>query len=211
MTEKYTPQVFVSPLTDEEHAQLGRIAILWGQADWLIDEIILGALKITREQHKALIGEKPLGPKINLLKPHLKDVNPPEAQEAAKKFVQGLDLTKSKRNSIFHGVWGWRAHPRKQIVERCARHPKSLNDPPKAEDLPALEKALHEAVAEALKAACQIWGFTPPKVVGRFLHGREEEAPEWFQQWQAQRPLTDQNWDHSLSEGQLPRLTDPMK
>lgn len=210
MEELYEFPAFVSPLTDKEHAQLGRIAILWGQADWLIDEIILTALSITRELQKTLIGEKPIGPKIDILKPHLGDIKNPRAQEAARGFVERLDLTKAKRNHAFHGIWGWRA-ARNKKVERCSRHPKSLDNPVKAEDLPNLERTLCEAVTQGIMAVLLIRGREPEAAVVRFLHGRDGEVPAWFREWSEQHPLLGQSLDRSWSAGQLPRLADPMK
>ena len=211
MSKTYKLPAFVSPLTDEEHAQLGRIAILWGQADWLIDEIILSALDITRTLQKTLIGEKPIGPKIALLKPHLGDIADERAQEAARGFVERLNNTKAKRNHMFHGIWGWRAHPQKKVVERCARHPKSLHNPAKVDDMPQLEETLCEAVNQGLMAVAILRGVEPQAGVVRFLHGRDDEVPEWFQQWSEQHPLLGDNWDQNWKAGQLPRLIDPLK
>lgn len=211
MPDTYQFPAFVSPLTDEEHARLGRIAILWGQADWLIDELILSALSITRELQKTLIGEKPISPKIDILKPHLGEIENDRAQEAARGFVERLDATKAQRNHAFHGIWGWRANLRQKTVERCSRHPKALDNPVKVSDLPRLEATLCEAITQGIMAVWLIRGLEPVAGVVRFLHGRDDEAPEWFRQWSEQHPLLGQNWDHSWSAGQLPRLIDPME
>lgn len=211
MAETYKLPAFVSPLTDKEHAQLGRIAVLWGQIDWLIDQIILNALQITLAQQETLIGEKPIGPKIVMVKKHFENIHPQDAETASRGFIELLDRTKSKRNHIFHGIWGWRAHPRKEIVQRCARHPKSLDNPVKVEDLPKLESDLCEAVTQGVMAVWLIRGQKPEAAVVRFLHGRDRDTPEWFQRWSEQHPLLGDNWDRNWSAGQLPRLVDPMK
>lgn len=202
---------FVSPLTDKEHAQLGRIAILWGQADWLVDEIMLTALSLTRKQQETLIGKKPLGPKLLMLKPHLDDIKPLEAQAAARAVYKILNDTKAQRNHAFHGIWGWRANTRAKTVERYSRHPKALHNPVKVTDLPRLERALCEAVTQGIMAVWLIRGQQPIAGVVRFLHGRDTDVPEWFQRWSEQHPLLSDNWDQSWSAGQLPRLVDPMK
>ncbi|MBM0170090.1 hypothetical protein [Altererythrobacter sp. C41] len=185
--------------------------MLWGQADWLIDEIILTALSITRKQQQTLIGEKPLGPKLDLLKKHLDDIADARAREAAKAIHQRLNDTKAQRNHAFHGIWGWRANPRSKKVERCSRHPKALDNPIKAQDLPKLEQTLCEAVTQGIMAVWLIRGREPESAVARFLHGRDEDVPEWFRQWSEQHPLLGDNWDRNWSAGQLPRLVDPMR
>lgn len=211
MTDIYQLPAFVSPLTDKEHAQLGRIAVLWGQADWLIDEIMLTALSLTRKQQETLIGEKPLGPKLDMLKPHLSDIQPDAAQTAARAIHKILNDTKAQRNHAFHGIWGWRANTRSKTIERCSRHPKALHNPIKVTDLPRLERALCEAVTQGIMAVWLIRGEQPVAGVVRFLHGRDRDAPPWFQQWSEQHPLLGDNWDRNWSAGQLPRLVDPMK
>jgi hypothetical protein len=64
---------FVSPLTHDEHARIGRIAVLWGQIDMALDQLLDKALGITPKQRRALIGEKPTGAKHDLLSRHLND------------------------------------------------------------------------------------------------------------------------------------------
>lgn len=211
MSKTYKLPAFVSPLTDKEHAQLGRISVLWGQIDWIIDQLILSALEITPRQHETLIGEKPIGPKIVMVKKNFDNIRPVEAEESARVFIELLDLTKSQRNHIFHGIWGWRPHPRKKTIQRCARHPKSLQNPVKVEDLPKLEKQLCEAVAAGIMTVWRIRGQQTQPAAVRFLHGYDREIPEWFAQWSEQHPLPGDNWDHNWSAGQLLRLVDPLK
>ncbi len=211
MSNSYELPAFVSPLTDEEHAQLGRIAVLWGQADWLIDELMLVALSLSRKQRETLIGEKPLGPKLDLLAKHLDDIPHSEAREAAKGIHARLNKTKTQRNHAFHVIWGWRANPRSKTIERCSRHPKALHNPIRVEDLPDLERTLCEAVTQGIIAVFLLRGQTPEASVVRFLHGKDKDAPDWFRRWAEQHPLLDRNHDPSWKPGQLPRLADPMK
>ena len=47
---------FVSPLTHEQHARLGRIAILWGQVDMMLDILLQEALGITGRTTASIAG-----------------------------------------------------------------------------------------------------------------------------------------------------------
>src|SRR5688500_15958259 len=138
MSRELSP-AFVSPLTDEQHARLGRIAVLWGHIDFLLDELLLNVLKLTRAQRTTLIGEKPIGPKLDYLKPALKTIKDPVARDKAEEFYKILNNTKAQRNHMFHGAWGWHVEERTKTMSAAARHPKSLTNPVRAEQLPRLE------------------------------------------------------------------------
>lgn len=92
---------FVSPLTHDQHAQLGRIAILWGQIDMILDQLLQHAIGITGEQRITLIGEKPIGAKLDMLSAHLKDISDQKAQQHAREFWNLANETKTVRNGVY--------------------------------------------------------------------------------------------------------------
>jgi hypothetical protein len=202
---------FVSPLTDEQHAQLGRIAVLWGQCDMLLDDLLTRLHRLTKEQKKAFIGEKPIGPKLELLKPKLNGIRDPHVKERIGLFYDILNNTKAKRNHIFHGSWGWREMNRDGDVRVCARHPKAPANPVFASELPELEKQLCRASRAGTDAMLIFNKQTPPEGATRYLHGRGRKPSKWFLRWLEQHPLDAANLDHSCKAGQLLRLVDPLK
>ncbi|WP_395613954.1 hypothetical protein [Allosphingosinicella sp.] len=202
---------FLSPLTHDQHAQLGRIALLWGYIDFALDELLLNVLKLTKHQRTLFIGEKPMGPKLDLLKPGIPKIKDALIREKVKEFYDHLNDTKAKRNHAFHGCWGWRANPRTKTVDICARHPKQIHNPLKATDLPALESRLCTASYVGIEAVALFRKWPGPIRAGQFLHGPTTRAPKWFQQWRAQHPVDDSTLDHNWKRGQLPYLTDPPK
>jgi hypothetical protein len=203
---------FLSPLTDEQHAQLGRIAVLWGHCDFMLDEILTKAHRLTRAQRKTFIGaERPIGPKLDFLKPQIAGIRNKELRERVRTFYDLLNNTKAKRNQIFHGAWGWRSMAREGDVRICARHPKAPANPVFAHELPDLEKTLCRASRAGLEALYIYEGHALDPRVSRFVHGQGRNAPKWFQQWLEQQPADDANLDRSYKAGQLPRLIDPLK
>ena len=211
MDNPFNLPAFISPLTDKQHAQLGRIALLWGQADYILDELIGVTLELPKDLQAQFIGEKPIGPKLDIIKPHLAKIENEEARDCARTFYSLLNNTKTKRNHVFHGVWGWRPNERAKKVEVCARHPKNLDNPVKVDDLSGLETALCQATNLGMRAVLLIKELPLTKGVIRCLHGKPEDPPEWFVQWTQQHPLADENLDRNWLEGQLPWLVDPLK
>lgn len=202
---------YVSPLTDEQHARLGRIAVLWGYADYFLDFFLQHAIGLTFAQHNALVRDKSFGAKLETLKNHLADVKDEETRDAIKMFRVALNNTKTKRNQAFHGAWGWRGIEGKSEPEICARHHTTPHNPAKASDLPKLEADLCSATALGMFAFTRLNGAPPMKGATRFLHGNGSEPPPEFEQWLTQHPLSAENLDCSWSEGELPRLVDPLK
>ncbi|WP_294122084.1 hypothetical protein [Sphingomonas sp.] len=205
-----TQPALISPLTDKQHAQLGRIAVLWGHIDFVLDELLLNVLKLSITQRKMFIGEKPMGPKMDLIKPEISKIKDGNARDLTQRFYDLLNDTKRLRNHAFHGIWGWRAVDRGKKVEVCARHPKEPNNPLKASDLPALEAKLCRASHVGFDALAALRKWPPPAGVNRFSHGKAGPPPKWYARWLEQHPLVDANLDHSWLEGELPRLIDPL-
>ena len=200
---------FISPLTDTQHAQLGRIALLWGQLDFILDELLLNVLNLTMAQRSMFVGEKPMGPKLDLIKPQISTIQDADAKALVQQFYELLNDTKAKRNHAFHGVWGWRAIDKREQIVVCARHPKALHNPVTVKDLPKLEADLCRASNIGFRGLSILRAWDPPKGVARFSHG-QGQTPEWYLRWSAQHPLGDHNLDRNCKVGELPRLIDPL-
>jgi hypothetical protein len=201
---------FCSPLTDKQHARLGRIAVLWGHIDFILDELLLKVLRLTRGQRAALIGEKPIGPKLEMLKPGIAKIKDPVIQEKVRAFYTILNDTKAQRNHIFHGSWGWRAIDRGKRVSIAARHPKSPTSPVEVDKLPGLERELCRASRLGIDAYTLFRKDPLPTGSMRYLHGSSKQPRKWFLRWFEQHPLDAASWDRSCKEGELPRLIDPL-
>lgn len=197
---------FVSPLNDWQHAQLGRIAVLWGHNDFLLNELLINVIGITIQQRKLLIGEKPIAGKLSLLKGGLEGVKDKATKTAIASFHEIMNDLKGQRNTAFHGSWGWRANDREKTVEICARHEKTLDNPIRPANLVTMEKRLCEASRFGIDALMTTRSLNPVRGSTRFLHGRSAEPLEWFQQWLEHNPLGDATLDQNWREGELPRL-----
>ena len=187
---EYLPP-YISPLTDKQHAQLGRIALLWGYADSMLDELLLDTLSLTLEQRAMLIGEKPMGPKLDLLRPNIVKIANLDARSKAKAFFDLLNSTKAQRNHAFHGVWGWRVVERERKMVPASRHPKSLENPIKATDLPGLEAILCCACHLGYDAVGIIRGWDARAGIGRAYHLKDGPQPGWYLRWIEQHPSCD--------------------
>ena len=201
---------FISPLTHDQHAQLGRIAILWGQIDMILDQLLQFAIGLTGQQRITLIGEKPLGAKLSMLTVHLDDIKHKEAQKAAREFWNLANETKTARNRCFHGVWGFRCGKKKNDIFAAAMHFKAKENPVRADQLAPLEKKLCRTARVGWKAVAALSEFSADDRCGRLYHGPSLKSPPWLQEWREQHPVDDHSLDHRHKAGELPYLTKPL-
>lgn len=200
---------WVSPLTDKQHAQLGRICVLWGQIDLMLDHILQWAYGFSDPQWKGLeIADKPLGAKLSLLQKSFTSVGDATILSYMRELYEVLNEIKVHRNHAVHGMWGWRVDPRKESVVVCARAQKAPQQPLGPRHLPRLERALCYASNVALRAF--MGSHNQPTegaiISGMFFHGEPNTFPEFLTQWQERHPLDAATLDRSFREGQLPRL-----
>ena len=198
---------FLSPLTHDEHARLGRIAILWGQIDMILDQMLNIAMGITGKQRMTLVGEKPIGIKLAMLARHFDDIPVGKPRETTERFWELANETKDKRNRCFHGVWGLRCTSRK-AVEAAAMHFKDGNDPVRATELAALEKKLCRTARVGATALGHVSDVNSIGCV-RLFHGKCD-TPAWLQEWIEQHPVGDHSLDHNWKQGELPFLGRPL-
>ena len=203
---------FVSPLTHDQHARLGRIAILWGQIDMMLDQLLELAMGITAKQRQTLIGEKPIGTKLDMLKLHLDDIADTDGRALATEFWDLANQTKTQRNRCFHGVWGLRCGKPNEVYP-AATHFKDGGSPVKATQLPPLEKKLCRTARigmRALQKVSPIFIQMQEPGAARLFHGKANDVPAWLPEWQGQHPMDDRSLDRRHKLGWLPVLTKPV-
>lgn len=200
---------WISPLTDKEHATLGRIAVLWGQIESCIDFILPAFCDLGREELDALgVYDKPMAAKVNFLEA----VSSKRAAEAVnmkvRQFTKIIKDTKVQRNHAFHSMWGWRVDDRKKTVEPCARKLKNPEQGLRPAQLRKLERDLCECARHGKDLLHIAMGEGPDYNPTRFFHGKSEPQ-EWFAQWITRNPAPLDNLDFGKTGGELPRLRDP--
>jgi hypothetical protein len=202
----YVP-AYMSPLTDKEHARLGRIAVLWGQVEYCLDEMLPFVSGLKRSELDALaITDKAVGSKAMFLKAAMKRVESDEQRKRIGAFLALIEETKVARNHAFHGVWGWRITTRTQSVMPCARHGKYPSRPLKIADLAKLEKSLCACSRIGRDVLNEFWGWHHDRRAARFFHGADDDFPEWFHRWTERNPMRGEYLDQTAKAGQLPRL-----
>jgi len=203
---------YISPLTDKQHAQIGRIAVLWGQIEYFIEQLLEHVSGMSWGELKALgVTDRPMGAKVDWLNA-IKGRHPDEAyRRALTEFCAIIHETKTARNHVFHGVWGWRGEDRTQTVYPAARKATSPNQPFKATQLPALEKKLCKCSRMGQDLCQPIWGApVRPKLTRYVHHGAKDGAQEWLKQWSQRNRLDDGLLDRTSKAGQLLRLSAPL-
>lgn len=203
---------YISPLTDVQHAQIGRIALLWGQVEHFVEQLLFPVTGLSGDELRALgVTDKPIGSKAMFLKAASARVEDEEVKKGIREFCAAIDATKAARNHVFHGVWGWRGDKRSKRIEPAARKSSVPHAPFKATQLDSLEKALCRCSRLGIDLTANLRGQKYRVKYTRFFHHGDNEAeiPKWFQQWSQRNQWSDEDLDQSAKAGQLPRLAAP--
>ncbi|MEY3703993.1 MAG: hypothetical protein RLZZ561_1613 [Pseudomonadota bacterium] len=202
---------WVSPLTDDQHAQLGRLCVLWGQIDFLLDHILEWTYFLREARWDAKFHKRPFDAKLSLLRKSLSEIGELAILGTLREFCGQLDKIKGRRNHAVHGIWGWRAEPSGKMVA-CARHQKSPSTPLKPSDFDELEQALCFCSNIGGRILLASQGQPVPQLLlsGRFFHGGQDQPPEFVGQWQNKYPWDSAIQDPNCKEGQLPRPARPL-
>ena len=206
-TQRDVP-AFYSPLTHEQHAQLGRIAVLWGQIDMFVDNMLTGVLGIAPELRAQLFNDRQIAGKLDALAKSAIKISNPEARLAVSAFIGSAQALKSERNRCFHGVWGFQI--KRKAVQAAAQHHKSPGQPFKASDLPKLERKLCQLSHEGMIALNSLGQMELLTGADPLFHGEVPDR-EWFERWRAQHYEDRHNLDRSWKLGRLPYLERPLK
>ena len=200
---------FYSPLTHSQHAQLGRIAVLWGQAEMFVENLLTAVLGIEPQLRARLFNDKPIGAKLDTLSSFVNDLQNVPAAKAARAFLTLAQEVKSDRNQCFHGVWGFHVRSKQQDIKAAAKHQRSPERPFKAENLPRLERKLCQLshlgmlALESLGQMDRLDGAYP------LFHG-DPPTEAWSQEWRAQHYADRQIPGDTWKPGRLPFLEHPL-
>lgn len=206
-TQKDVP-AFYSPLTHEQHAQLGRISLLWGQVDTFVDQLLTAVLHGMEELRSDMFRDKPIGKKLDFLTTRIRDKPDAPEKQLIEEFIAAVHSVKSERNACFHGAWGFRIGRKK--VEAAAQHHKASNESFNAERLPKLERRLCQ-ISHLGRELLEELGLLPvlPEGAQPLFHG-DDPTQEWFQEWLEQHRSDCHSPDHRWKPGRLPFLERPL-
>ncbi len=200
---------FYSPLTHTQHAQLGRIAVLWGQVEMFVENLLTAVLGIEPLLRARLFNDKPIGAKLDTLSSFAKDMQNAPAAQAVRTFLTLAQEVKLDRNQCFHGVWGFRVRSKQQQIEAAAMHQRSPEKPFRADNLPRLERRLCQLshlgmlALESLGEMDRLNGAYP------LFHG-DPPTEEWSREWRAQHYADRQIPSDTWKPGRLPFLEHPL-
>lgn len=198
---------YVSPLTDKEHATIGRIALLWGQVEHFVEVLLPIVTGLTLDELDALqISSKTIASKVDFLAKASSRVERADIRDGIKRFCAIIYETKSQRNHIFHGMWGWRGDDRTQRAFPAACKRSDLSSPFPADKLSTLEKKLCKCARMGFDLFTRYHGQLERPHPSRFFHHNAAgEAPEWLLQWSTRNRWDDEDPGRIESAGQLPR------
>lgn len=172
------------PLTDKQLIYLGRLTAMWGQIDFFIDFALTCVFNLSPRQTAIVIGEKPVGAKVQLLKRGIPLLNEGALKSELADFVSATDKLLNERNHACHGVWAWRANSRSQKLSVSARAARSPSTPLRPDKL----KKLVARMAECSRLGVIAFGRAKKAKLLRLplslRYGPEDEPPKWLSEFE---------------------------
>ncbi len=98
---------FHLPLSEGGQTLVGRIALMWAQTEFFLDEIIACAFRLPMKNLRALAGESLTSQRVRILGENLHLIANDEARAEASTLCCNLKNMRQDRNHIIHGMWGW--------------------------------------------------------------------------------------------------------
>lgn len=159
-----TYPAFQIPLSDKEVATIGLIAVVWGQIDMLLDEVLLFAHEIDVDQRRELLGDtKQIGSKLDLVARGLNRIHPKETRALLQGVLEKLQSLKRDRNSLFHGCWGFKFDRKtKDFTDRGTLYQPSPDNPLRPSRLSPLLTELTECSRLLNEVFCDLKGWARP-------------------------------------------------
>lgn len=199
---------YISPLTDQDHARIGRIAVLWGQIEYSVEGLTSLVSGLSWDELAALgIAAKPIATKVDFLKAASFRLADQLLAERVREFCAIIHDTKGQRNHVFHGMWGFRGDHRTKTVRAAARKTLDPAAPFLAEKLSGLEKKMCKCSRLGGDLTMHFWGERiRPKFQTFFHHNANSDDPKWLEQWSERNPRDEAALDHTAKVGELPCL-----
>jgi hypothetical protein len=98
---------FQIPLYRSQLEALGRLAVIFGQIDFLMTGIISHLLYIDTMAGFTQMDDVTSGRKLGILRKNLYRVKNLEARTLLEQFDDAMGGLVERRNHVFHGIWGW--------------------------------------------------------------------------------------------------------
>jgi hypothetical protein len=199
---------YMSPVTDKHHAIIGRIAILWGQVEHFVEQLLPTVTGLSEEELGVLqVSSKTIASKVDFLNAASKRIADEGVRKEIQAFCKIIHETKGQRNHVFHGMWGWRGDDRTKRVFAAAYKQSDKDAPFAASQLSRLEKKLCKCSRMGFDLFTRYVMKRPERPhPSRFFHHNTEDAFEgWLGQWSEHNPLDHDDPDRIEQAGQLPR------
>ena len=198
---------YVSPLTDAEHATIGRIAVLWGQLEFYVEELLEALNPLSKKESKELdFGNMRISKKVRLLRSFSDREVDEEKRSKIDEFCCSIENTRDSRNDIFHGIWGWRAYNRSKEMIPSARKSKNPNDPFRFDRLPDVELQMCQTARIGHRLVETYWNCTPEVRTSRFVHHSDDADDAWMMKWCDENPILSDPKVANPIDGQLTRF-----
>lgn len=156
--EDWPTPAFRVPFDEEQLVLMGLVAVVWGQIDFYVNQIIQTLHGIDHQQRRLLLKDSTIGPKLDLLLKSIDRAADDRAKEAIRRAVEVTKRTVERRNACAHGIWGlWTGGDGPPVAAVMTK--PGIVPVVKADDLRQLYADIADASALVDEAFCLVSGF----------------------------------------------------
>ncbi|MGQ2991497.1 MAG: hypothetical protein ACT6RD_12970 [Brevundimonas sp.] len=199
---------FAVPLTPTQLHDLGVIAVVWGQIDFILDEIICHVHAFDHNQRATFVTDKQIAAKLDLLRSDYTRL-PKRLHAGCADLIKRVAQIKQNRNSAFHGVWGWKWETRSKTRQVGAFHSRTKNNPLRPIQLAGMAEELISLSKLAGSIMADLHGM-PFVTASQFTWGAEDSKGEPAS-WLRERYPTIQKGRSPTARRKRPRPPSPPK
>jgi hypothetical protein len=172
---------FECPLTDDQLRELGRLALNFGYAEFLLDATLSRLLQVEGKAKKALIAPLTTRRKIELIEENLGQIADEAAIEHIKRACKTIDQANGDRNQLIHGYWAFHVDKETKEIQPASNSKKPSRQKLSPERLATLADAIAVATRDLYAGEMICAGHKP----GSFrypvrLYAGKGPPPDWL-------------------------------
>jgi hypothetical protein len=171
---------FKSPLSEQEHADLGRLAVSFSYAETLLNLLIVQLLGLPHTAQPDLIAPLATRRKLEILGPHVKRLSIGRLRDNIEAGIQLLSAQADTRNIFIHGLWTWAHDEQAQPIGAGVINTKKATAKPRAATMAEAADQVAIATRHLHLATYELMGGDPDAVAHPVSwHSGDMPPPEW--------------------------------
>ena len=168
------------PLSDDDFMVIGRVAVMWTSIEIMVNLLLRKLHSFDTDQFEAFISKQQMSNEIQLIKTAESRLPSSCDVEAFRNLCERMSAANDDRNSIVHGVWGWRPNDKEQNHEAFAVASRGRTKWFSGEGLVPLHNDVAKISLELDDLVTKIIGLKPRAAEGRTIYIGQGDPRPWF-------------------------------